>query len=93
MISDIRHLSGCGVFTGSMSASETSCHGEYLAHGLSTKSVPEVETSSDFIAQLGKMFDTRTVADWSGQGLLELGFGTPGGKDPNGASPNSGEAW
>ena len=59
----------------------------------STKSVPEVVTSSDFIARLCKLYNTITVADWSSTYLLELGLGPPDGGEANGAPPDSGEAW
>ena len=60
---------------------------------VSTKSVPKVITSSDFIARLGKLSNTRTVADWSRTYLLELGLGPPDCGEANGAPPDSGEAW
>ena len=58
----------------------------------STKLVPEEVTSSDFIARLGKLSNTITVADWSSTYLLELGLGPPDGGESNGAPPDSGEA-
>ena len=68
------------------------------------KSVPEVNASSDFIAELGSLESVvaicpirDSVADFDRQigvvGPSLTRLGTPGGEEPNGASPNCGEAW